>query len=355
MLVSVILLTMFVLSVPNVHAQTTRIYELVHPVHAIAGSLEPVPVTATVYYNDTKPGSSLIVAILDAAHTPQTIVPGFPTSSPDFCINQVPLAICQVHVSGASGAEQMEFKIGGIFGEKNTTGNWTLNMTAELFDANGKPISKSVSTIIFGIELTPATLTVNVPGPVSVTVDGVKEPPGPGATGVTVGQHNIAVPALVQVNSTTRLLFDHWNDGSTESNRTIMVAGDTNFEAIYLTQNLLTILGPQMTSTGAGWYDSTSTATFSVTPTEPMVGLFGALGGELRFQGWYENGTLLTTSPTGLIPMSQSHMVTAVWQADYTIPGLIALAIIVIVVLAFLVIRKRTGKPEKRRSRTRSK
>ena len=67
---------------PNVQAaQASKIYQVVHPPSSVAGSQDPIPVTATVYYNDTTPGSRLVVGILDAGISPQSIVPGIVISS----------------------------------------------------------------------------------------------------------------------------------------------------------------------------------------------------------------------------------------------------------------------------------
>jgi hypothetical protein len=352
-----LLLTSLVLAFPSVHAaQTTRIYELVHPIRAVAGSLDPIPVTAIVFYNNTVPGYSLVVGILDAEKTPQTIIPGTATSSSGPCVNQPVLAaLCVISLPSASGAERLDFKIGGILGGKREPGAWNLNITAALFDANSTRVPKSTSSILFGIELTPARLKVTVPSAVAVSVDGVQQPPGPAEVGVAVGQHNITLPSLVQVDPTTRLRFAHWADGLTETNRTVVITSDTNLEAVYVTQNLLTITGPELTSVGAGWYDETATATFSIAPMVPMNGLLGILGGKLSFQGWYENGKFLTGSTIGTISMNQPHMITAVWQADYSLPAAILAGIVIILAFAYLMVRRRTAKGTRRRPYRRRK
>jgi hypothetical protein len=349
--------TSLALAFPNAYAvQTTRIYQLVHPSRTVAGGFDPIHVTATVYYNDTTPGNTLAVGILDAEMTPQRVIPGIVTSSPDPCLNQFVLtAFCVIDVKAASGAEQLNFRIGGILGGKRGPGNWNLNVTTALFDANNMLIPKTTSSILFGIELAPVTLKVTVPAAVAVSVDGVRQPPGSAAVGVALGEHNITVPSLVQLNPTTRLRFDHWPDGSTNMNRTILVTGDTSFDVAYVIQNLLTITGPQPNSSGAGWYDEGTTATFSVPRTEPMGGLLGILGGKLNFQGWYENGQLLTRSTTGAISMNQPHMITAAWQGDYSEPTVILPGIIIILAFAYLMARRTKAKPTRRRSHRRRK
>jgi hypothetical protein len=345
-----LLATSFILVFPSVNAaQTTRIYELVHPIHAVAGSLDPIHVSATIFYNGSAPGNSLLVGILDADKTPQTVVAGIITRSSRPCANPPLAAVCRMNISAGSGAEQLEFQIGGILGDKHGIGRWNLNITAVLLDSANKLIPNSASSILFTIQLTPAIFTVIVPAAVTVYVDGVKQPPGPAQVPVVLGEHNVTLPTIAQVDATTRVRFDHWADGSTEANRTLFIANDTSFEIAYVTQHLLTITGPQLTSTGAGWYDENTTAAFSVAPVEPMSGHLGVLGGKLKFQGWYENGKLLTDQTSGTIIMNQPHTITAVWQTDYSLPALILLGILIVVALVYLFVRR--GNITKRKTR----
>jgi len=348
--------TSLVLAFPNVYAQSTRIYELVQPIHVVAGGQSPIEVTAIVYYNNTTPGNYLYTGIIDQDTTPHEITPGIVTSSPDSCLNQPVLAaLCVIGIKTATSAEHLNFKIGGILGGKHGPGTWDLNMTTALFDPAHNLIPKTTSTVLFGIQLTPLALKVTVPASVAISVDGVQEPPGPAVVGVTLGKHNISVPALVQVGPTTRLMFDHWPDGSTDTNRTVFIISDTNITIAYVTQNLLTLAGPQAISTGAGWYNEAETATFSVAQTEPIPGLLGSLGGKMKFQGWDENGQLLTSSTTGTISMNRPHTLTAVWQADYSEPLLILTGILIIFALAYLMVRRRPNKPARRRPHRRRK
>ena len=345
-----LLVTSLVLAFPNAYAESTRIHELVQPSHVLAGGQSPIEVTAIVYYNNTTSGNYLQTGIIDQDTTPHEITPGIVTSSPDSCLNQPVLAaLCVNGINSASGAEHLDFKIGGILGGKRGPGTWNLNMTTAIFDPNNNLIPKTTSTDLFSIQLTAVALKLTVPASVAVSVDGVQQPPGPTVVGIALGEHNISVPALVQVDPTTRLMFDRWPDGSTDTNRTIFITSDANITVTYVTQNLLTIAGPQTTSTGAGWYNEGKTATFSVAPTEPMTGLLGNFGGKMKFQGWYENGQLLTSSTTGTISMNRPHTVTGVWQADYSEPALILTGVVIIFALAYLMVHIRTNKPARRR------
>jgi len=336
---------------PSVQAaQTTKIYQVVHPLAVIAGSQDPIPVTAAIYYNDTTPAYQLVVGILDFGAGPQSIVPGVVTASTDPCLNQGELgAVCVIKIPAASGVEHIEFQIGGIFGGKHGPGVWQLNITSAILDGQANVIPHSTSSTIFSIDLAPVTLNVVVPGSVAVSVDGAKQASGPAAVGVALGQHNITVPALVQVGPATRLRFDHWSDGSVETIHTVIVTGNMSVEVVYVTQNLLTIIGTGQNAIGAGWYDADTVATFSASQYEPITGLLGAMGARMTFQGWYENGQLITNSPNGTISMNKPHLLSGVWQVDFTVPGGIMLGIVAAIVIAYLAVRRRKTKPARRR------
>jgi hypothetical protein len=354
-LIILLLIVSLISAYPAVEAaQTTRIHQVNSPGSGIAGSQNPIPVTATVYYNDTTKGYYLVVGILDAGISPQRIVPGFVTSSTDPCVNQTePAARCVIKVPVASGVENIDFQIGGIFGGERGPGRWNLNITSALFDTQNNLVPDSASSTLFEINLTPVSLNVIVPTAVAVSVDGVQQSPGPATVGVALGQHNITVPALVQIDPATRLRFSYWSDGVTGTIRTILVTNQASFEAVYVTQHLLTIVGTE-NATGAGWYDADTSATFSVNQYEPMIGPLGAIGARLTFQGWYENGQPLTNSPSGTVSMEKPHTLTAVWQVDYSISAVIILGLIAAVGLVYLIVRRtKTKPPRKRRPRTR--
>ena len=331
-------------------AETTSIHNLAFPSATVAGSQNPIPVTTTVYYNNTAPGFQLVVAVLNAIPSRQTIVPGIVISSTDPCLNQGEVgAVCVIKLPTVSGVEQIGFQIGGIFGGKRGPGAWVLNITSAIVDGQGNLVSGSASSTLFSIDLTPVTLTVVVPGPVAVSVDGIQQPPGPVEVGVALGENNVTVPPLVQVNASTRLRFDHWSDGSVDAIQTVIVTGNASVEAVYVTQNLLTIIGAGENATGAGWYDANTVATFSTNPYQPITGPLGEVGVKSSFQGWYENTQLITNSPNGTILMDKPHTLTAVWQIDYTIPVGITIGIIAAIVVAYLVVRRRKAKPARRR------
>jgi hypothetical protein len=341
---------------PAEAAQTT-IHQIISPKSVIAGSQNPIPVAVMVYYNNTVPGDGLVVGILDAALRPQRIVPGVVISSTDPCINQPELAaLCTITIRAASGAERITFQIGGIFGGRRAPGTWVLNFTSALIDVQGHLVPGSVSSTIFMITLVPVALTISVPAQVAVSVDGVQQTPGPVSIGVGLGQHNITVPELVQVNETTRLRFTQWSDGYPTTLRSIVVINATTLQAVYVRQNLLTLIGAGQNATGTGWYDANTNATFSTNQYQPMRGVLASFGAKLVFHGWFENGQLLTSSSTGTIGMGSPHTLTAIWQVDYSIPEAILFAAVAAVIVILLALRRRKlTRPRRRRQRTRRK
>jgi hypothetical protein len=329
---------------PNAQAQTTSITDLSYPTSFDAGSLNPISVRATVGYRNSGPGYSLLVEISNIGEAPAKIIPGIATSSPDRCVNQPILAAyCQVKPNNSTGVEHLEFKIGGILGNPQKEGEWNLNMTAALATANNTLVENSGSTVLFTITVPPVILTLRVPAAVAVTVDGVKQPPGPVQLPVSAGAHNLSVPITTQVDNTTRLKFDSWADGFFAPNRTVKINSSESYEAVYVTQYRLTITGQAASATGQGWYDAGSIATFSVANAEPMNGTIGLLGGKLRFQGWYEGNKLETNSSTDMIVMDKPHTLTVLCRPDYTIPLIITLVVPIILVLAYLITHRRAG------------
>jgi len=359
-LLTVLLITSAAMFFPNVQAQSTRIVEVRHPTHVLAGGLEPFTVQAVVSFQDAPTSSSLAVGVVSIDSRLQVIVPGIVTvASPERCVNPPSLqALCVMRLHSPSGTENLEFRIGGLLGaQPPSVGTWDLNLTAGLLNSTDSLIAKSVSSVPFGVDLVPVTLTVNVPGQVKVAIDGAEQPPGPVTIGVALGTHNVSVTPIANIGNYTRIRFDRWSDGVTESNRTVTVqsASAYEYEALYVTQYLLSIESEQGTASGQGWYDANSTAAFSVNDVEPMNGLLGLLDGKLIFQGWFENQSTLTTSSSGIIVMNQAHALTAKWQADYSMPITIIIAVVIVIALVLaLAFRSKFKRHEStRRSRPR--
>jgi len=178
-------------------------------------------------------------------------------------------------------------------------------------------------------------LSITMPSGVQVAVDGVSYN-SPQLTYTSPGSHSLSVPSTVPKDNSTRLRFDHWSDGSTLTNRTTNVQGDTKLTAIYQTQYRLSLIGfpAQFTATGEEWYDSGSTAKLPFSaPSRFLL---------WTCQGWYENGDLVADANNGSIRMDAPHTLTARLAPDYPLIGII-LCIIALVVISMLYYRSRTG------------
>jgi hypothetical protein len=203
-------------------------------------------------------------------------------------------------------------------------GTWRLEVVAALFDFSNNILHGSSSYYEFSIDVrNTVSLTVRVPYLVKVMFDGANQTPGNAFLDVSPGSHSISVPSLVQVDNGTRLRFDHWTDGVSEASRTVNLQDDATYEAVYVKQYVVTSVSSQGSPSGFGWFDEGSSAKLSLPATVSMAGPLGLLGGKWVFQGWYENGKMLTTSNNASIMMDKAHVVTAHWSGDYTIPAVI--------------------------------
>jgi len=113
----------------------------------------------------------------------------------------------------------------------------------------------------------------------------------------------------------------------------------------YETEYQLTVNSPYGGVIGTGWYKKDSTASFSVSPTAPLEGFLGMLGGKRVFQKW--TGDSSATSPSATIVMDAPHQVTALWQEDIMMPMIIIVATMVgvgLVALAVMTARRRKRK-----------
>ena len=348
-----LLILLVLASFSSVHAQTTNITHLLFPSSVVAGSLEPIPVSVTVPYNDTKPGFWLVVSIVDLKMN-STIVPGSAEGSPSPCLNQpAAQALCQAQLQSASGVENLQFKIGGIFANtQHAPGTWNLQMTGEILDTNLTVLTRS--DVSFAIDLAPISLMVDVPNNATIWVDGTASTGGNVA--VAIGRHSISVPMFVTINDTERLRFDSWADGYTQPNRTLFISSNMRLRVVYHPQYRLSINTnvPGANVVGAGWYDNGSLASFSVTETQLSAGgILDLLGTRVMFQGWFENGTLITTNSVGTIDMNRPHTIIAQWTTDYTIPIVLIAVVVALCMGVYLVINRSTRKSKKTPQRRR--
>jgi uncharacterized repeat protein (TIGR02543 family) len=118
-----------------------------------------------------------------------------------------------------------------------------------------------------------------------------------------------------------------------------------------LLQHYLTVMSPYGLTSGPGWYDAGSMASFSISATSlPESGLMGMFGVKNIFDGW--SGDSTATSPNATIVMDSPKTVTALWRKDYTqFYATTGIFIATILLMAALVIyrRRRTRKVSRSR------
>ena len=346
--VSLPILLACLLIVPNVQAQTTTMTDFQAPSRAILqpdGFTRTLTISYTVTFSGLPSGSILGMGILYEGT--QNFVAGSVTSTPDPCQSMAGTAYsssaaCLTSPKSSSGTEYVSFQI-------------TLNSTQQLYSlragaamvTGGTYIDGSASHQDFTVSVTSTLdLTVSVPGAVTVTIDGMNQTRGPVSLSLTPSTHVISVPQIVPLTGNSRLVFDHWSDGSKQSSRTEYLTDDTSLVAVYDTQYTLTLTDPS--AAGGGWYDQGSTAQFSVPSSEPLPGILGLLGGTQTFQGWYENGKLLSSSSAASITMNAPQVLSTQWAANIIAPVAIIIGIVLVpaAMIAFAVYRRRTATSE---------
>jgi len=187
--------------------------------------------------------------------------------------------------------------------------------------------------------MVPITIMTPFAG-VTITVDGTSMQTGPdGDAKFTVyaaqQTHSIQVPNDIEQGPGKRAIFQSWNDGNTQNARVIVVANSpVTLMATYKTQYYLELRSQLGTTSGNGWYDEGSSASYSLFATSfPPDGLLGVMGGKTVFEGWYESGRLVSSSKTDSIVMAGTHVLTASWRTDNTAPTIASFLAVGLVIL----------------------
>ncbi len=338
LLFGLVLLVFLTSIVPSAQAnQFTRIVNLMAPTHSPqqVASAQGVIVTYTISYNNLTHGESVAAAIITTQSS--TPVAGGVASTPDSCLSTGQNASCIMQPHSSSGTESMTFVI-----ILPSSQQYNLQAVAGFVDSSQHLIGATVSSVNFNINVdTNVLLTISVPNSVSSSVDGANQASGTVTIPLQPGVHEITVPQTVQFPNGTRLRFDHWMDDSTQPSRTQDIEDDLTYTAYYDTQYNLNVLDSSGTVT-SGWFDEGTTAQVSVPSKTSIPGIMGLLGGTLTFQGWYRNGTLITTSTNYSTVMDSPYTISAEWAPDYTMPEAIVIATFVVVTATALIVYRRT-------------
>ena len=319
---------------------TTTITNLVYPPHAtLRNGAAQATVKFTAGYSGLVSGDMLFLGV--GAKVAGPFAKGSATSTPDSCFSKMPaqyasFAVCLTFPTSSSGTESTTFNL------SLNPDQSILAAAALVTDSSGNLISGSGTYVNFTIALTDKLmLTVNLPSSVAVSIDGANQTAGVVTIPLIPGNHTISVPQTVPLTAGSQLRFDHWWDGSKQASRADNLLDDSNFTAIYVTQYSLSLTDPL--ASGAGWYDQGATAQFSVPASEPAPGILGMLGATRTFQGWYENGALVTSGSSGSITMNAPHTLSTQGTENDTLPIVIIVVALVAIVAVVYVMRRRRG------------
>jgi len=193
-----------------------------------------------------------------------------------------------------------------------------------------------------------ASLNVNLGAPnVAVTVGGSTEQTSPFGTATfsvpVSSEPSVTVPALVELQNSTRLIFVEWNDGITLPKRQVQMDGDMNMTAQYRIQYLLTLTNG---STVQEWYDRGANATLSAPTSGLAPWPLSAFGVTETFQGW--RGDIDSSSPQVNITMDSPKTITADVATNYqplVIPAILA-AGIAATIISFVLVQASSRKSE---------
>jgi hypothetical protein len=196
----------------------------------------------------------------------------------------------------------------------------------------------------------PVGLIIQGPEEARVSLDGAPIQVG-SILLTTAGVHRIEVTPIIQLDNVDRLVFDeiagNWNiNGSYVTLPASVVSYNMTVAVIYHTEHYLKLESAVGRTEGEGWYADRATANFQISSAaEPMTGLLGRLGGRWQFEGWYENGSPLAGSMTGMIYMTRAHTLEAHWQPDYTEPYVLVMILILILIGSgvLLVLRRKVA------------
>jgi hypothetical protein len=196
------------------------------------------------------------------------------------------------------------------------------------------------------------TLTLTTPFPnLPITVDGeTRQTDSTGALRVQLpwGPHSIAAPDIIPGESGVRELFVGWSDNVSSAAREINIGNNVTLQANYMKQYRLDVSSPYATANGAGWYFANEIANVSVEPAWVFSGgLLGLLGVRQVFDHW--TGACTTSQPECALAMNGPRETSAVWRQDYTAP--IGVSAIVVVVIAFLWLRRRNKSTRRARKK----
>ncbi len=129
---------------------------------------------------------------------------------------------------------------------------------------------------------------------------------------ISSGIHALQLKASIPADPGVRIAFGGWSDGSTSNPRQVDISRNITLTAKFVTQYLLTADSPFSNVSGAGWYDSGSTAYISI---EPEVDHWN--GTRHVFTDW--TGDLQTSNTSLSVLMDSPKHVKANYKKQYQV------------------------------------
>jgi hypothetical protein len=173
---------------------------------------------------------------------------------------------------------------------------------------------------------------------------------------LSVGKtHILTVPPVLEFQNATRIVFEGWKDGNNQTQRKVMLDGDTRLVGSYKIEYLLQVNSP--VSPRSDWYDVGSNLTLESPSVARMNWPLDLFGVTYRFVGW--TGDIESQSPQINITINSPITVKANFSVDYSpliIPAIFAAGIAGSVVIALIKhreSRKMPTEPKERESERR--
>jgi hypothetical protein len=149
----------------------------------------------------------------------------------------------------------------------------------------------------------------------NVTVDGARfaaEQLPVNLTWIAESTHSLEVPAMIQVQSNVRYVFEAWADGNSSSKRTVSVSSSSTFVAQYRAEYFLSISSPYGNPVGEGWYTRGRIAELSVQGTVDQGN-----GTRRVLKGWFKDQVQISSGSTVSIEISEPASLEIGWDTEY--------------------------------------
>jgi len=159
-------------------------------------------------------------------------------------------------------------------------------------------------------------VTSNAPRVPLLSINGINQTTdGSGTLTIPVnssGMYTIRVNTPLITGAGARVLFLRWGDGTTSKSRTLSVSSDVSLSVVTKQQYFLGLQSAYNTPLGGGWYDSGSSAVYSVQPV-----LDEGNGTRRVFTGWFKGGQTFATSANGSLDMNSAANLVAGWKKQF--------------------------------------